>query len=919
MDVREEKENNQLGSSRSGLDVEPFATAKVNPEEFERFRFLLDYSSEIIMLTDPSASGKIVDANYRATEVLGYTREELLTMHIYDIEVDLPVSSQQDWDNHIEQLRKTRTPIIVEGRQRKKDGTTYPVEVSAAILDFSGKEYTIGVARDITDRKNVENKLKEKETYFRKLIEHSAAAIILLDKHGKFIYQSPVITTLMGYELDNEGTNVLEYVHPEEAEKFYEEFKFVVENPGASRSGEFRFKHQNGNYLWVEGTVTNLLEDSDINAIIGTYQVVEERKQAEYELKEREEQLRNFFSNAPDAIIVLDELGKVIDWNPKATNMFGWTSVEAIGQSLNNLIIPERYRELHDHGMAQYRETGEGAIVRNTVEVTAQKKNGDMFPVLLSVSTTSFKNRRYFIGVVNDISVRKQAQKDLEESENNLRQISETINDVFYLYDIATGKYEYISRNSIEILGVSQDFFSSGKSYVDSFVHPDDRGMYKENCEAQGVAYDIEYRIQINNEVRWIKEKSFPIKDAKGNVVRSCGVWSDVTRLKRQEIELKKAKEQADAANRAKSEFLANVSHEIRTPMNAILGFSEILESRLADKKAKVFVNHIYDAGKSLMVLIDDILDITKIEAGKIMITPSPLNVVEFTNELANLFSVLKKDKGVDLYINISAEVPPLIKVDVVRLKQVLHNLLGNAFKFTEKGEVTLEITLSKENNKVIIFRVKDTGIGIPADQQEAIFEAFRQQDGQSTRKYGGTGLGLAITKSLVELMGGKVSVQSLVGQGSAFLVEVPFDVVEIESQTGKNSQGEKEIEFMSKKLKVLIAEDNANNRFFLREAITNFCLAEIYEAENGAQAVDMAVKVIPDIIFMDIMMPGVDGWQANKMLKENSQTANIPIVAWTANAIKVDQEKIKSEFENILLKPTSIWDVKKIIDQYTS
>ncbi len=747
-------------------------------ESLERFRVLLDHSSEIILLSDPYNFGKIIDANQRAVEILGYSREELLTMRIADIEVEFPLSTPENWNKHVAYLKSLKHPLILEGRQRRKDGSTFPVEVSATVVSFSGKEFTLGVGRDITERKKAEKKIEENQQHFKKLIEHSSSAIILLDINGNFIYQSPVITELVGYEVE-EGvhSSVFQFIHPDEYEKFKTEFEELVAHEGMMKTGEFRFLHQSGNYVWVEGTLTNLIHDENIKAIIGTYRVIDERKRAEQELKDNEEQLSNFFSYAPDAIVVIDDQGLIANWNPRAEEIFGWAAHEVIGKYLHETIIPEQFRSAHLQGMKHFKNTGKGPALNIPLELTALHKSNELFPVSLSISSTTIKGSTFFIGFVNDITDRKRAEKALEESEANFRQISETINDVFYLYNIAEKRYEYISKNCQAVLGVDQDFFYRGENYNKTFVFEDDKQkMVDANTLINsGIAYEVEFRAVINQEVRWIKEKSFPIKDETGKAIKNSGICTDITHLKRQEDELVRAKVQAESANRVKSEFLANMSHEIRTPMNAILGFSEILFGQQADPKLKSYIGYITSAGKNLITLIDDILDLSKIEAGKVEIISVSMHLKEFVSELTNMFSIFLESKGVALNVVVSPTLPTHIRIDVIRLRQVLYNLLGNASKFTERGSITITASPAEKNKQQIVFAISDTGIGIPADQHELIFEAFRQQDGQNTRKYGGTGLGLTITRRLVGLMGGTISMESQVDYGSTFTVSIPY------------------------------------------------------------------------------------------------------------------------------------------------
>ncbi|MCP4348588.1 MAG: response regulator [Desulfobacterales bacterium] len=381
----------------------------------------------------------------------------------------------------------------------------------------------------------------------------------------------------------------------------------------------------------------------------------------------------------------------------------------------------------------------------------------------------------------------------------------------------------------------------------------------------------------------------------------------------RAEEELKLAKEAAEAASRAKSEFLANMSHEIRTPMNAILGFSEILLGKVKDIQQTNYLKNINSSGKALLALINDILDLSKIEAGRLEIQPEPINIKYLLNEVRQIFLYKFQEKNIEFELNLSKEMPEGLMMDEIRVRQVLINLIGNALKFTSEGFVRMSAYCMEKDfdmlqpgdyNRIsVILDVEDTGIGIPEEQQSLIFESFSQQEGQKARKYGGTGLGLAITKRLVEMMSGKISVQSQVDKGSLFRIHLS-DVEVVE-----------EIKFVEETVKIdnikfepatiMVVDDIIYNRELIKGYLERSSFS-IIEAESGENALSLLEANYPDLILMDLKMPGKSGYEVTEIIKSNNKLKHLPIIALTASVMKEVKEKTSLMFDGFIGKPVN-------------
>ncbi len=696
---------------------------------------------------------------------------------------------------------------------------------------------------------------------------------------------------------------------------------------------------------------------------------VSEKKAIEKALEESESKMRSIIGNLSEVVFQTDIDGYWTFLNPAWERMTGYRLRESIGQLFTDFLVPEDVPLNNEHF---------APLIKREVdscrhEIRYKHKSGgfcwiDMFARL----TLNDEGRIVGIsGTLNDITIRKTAEAKLIKKEKLLSAVAQAtelllinpsinsaINESLQMigksadvdraflfansYDddnrtnVSSLMFEWSSNsgfsqmNNPELQNISFDAFNDffepllKRKPLSGFSRNFDLTT-KSILESQNIKSLLVIPIFVKN-IFWgfvgfndCTEERVWTEAEEAILISFAAAIAGAIERKQHEVELLKAKEEADRGNKAKSEFLANMSHEIRTPLNAILGFTELLHDYTKEEKYVHYLNGIKSSGKGLLKIINDILDLSKLEAGKTILSPEPVNISLFISEVKNMFIGLALEKKIGFNVVIEPNVPKIVYLDETRTRQILLNLIGNAIKFTTFGSITVSVfaIIKNYSNKTdLIFEIKDTGLGIPLDQQELIFEAFQQAEGDTKRKFGGTGLGLTITKRLVEMMNGRIFLKSQPGKGSTFKVQLydlkfsnnlPFNLDKNQANFLKTIQFNNAL--------LLLAEDVESNRAIINEFLKNRNLRLIF-AVDGQEAVDLAIKNKPDIIIMDLQMPVLNGIEATKIIKENEITKNIPVIAITA-AILGEDKSIQSLFNSMINKPVSRLELLEELNRF--
>ncbi|HAG17354.1 MAG TPA: hypothetical protein DCG69_12675 [Bacteroidales bacterium] len=710
---------------------------------------------------------------------------------------------------------------------KRKDGNFYLEETTITpIFDSENKiTHFVGVNQDITERKDIEIKLRESEERFRSIIENANDGIYLRNLDGVITFANEKFAQIHGYELSEViGKKAWEFLHPDDLRKIVENGELNKVQNGEYTEGEERGFTKNGDIIYLDIRTAPLMIDLKIIGIFGIIRDITSRKRYEAQIRESEERFKSTADLLPQPIWETNEEGYYVYTNKAGYEQFGYTFEDLKNKVyFSDLIAPENREEAIREFKKSYKENGYS--VKQFMCIT---KNNRRFPALIYYDRLMKNGRLSGIrGITVDITDLKQIQERLIESQEKL--------------SIQNRSYELLNQELIKT-----------------------------------------------------------------------------------NIELTAAKELAEYAEKAQSDFLSTMSHEIRTPMNAVVGLTNILlaenphENQIANLKTLKF------SSQNLLNIINDILDFNKLESGNAIIEHIDFNIKEVVDGIYFAMKPLANEKEIGLDFYIDEAIPQSLVGDSTRLVQILNNLVSNCIKFTLKGEVSVRIDKIKENEKDIWvkFEVSDTGIGIKKKNLTRIFEAFKQAENNTARVYGGTGLGLPIVKKMLELQNSQIFVKSKFGVGSKFYFELKYRIGENFEKNMSLNINDIEDDTL-KDISVLVVEDNKINQIVVKQFLERWGCKPVF-ADNGLFALEKIKTEVFDVILMDLQMPEMDGYQATRMIRKlkNKNLQSLPIIALSASALKEIMEKTKKIGMNgFVMKPfvpIHLFNaIKKVIKKY--
>lgn len=868
----------------------------------------------------------IADFNSKAEEVEGIRKNEVSGQYIDDT----PLSTRIKLVDLIRHVKITRDAHKVAVSEKGDDSEGY-------YMGFMLTSGNVLITWEPGHLQKYKEDLSQQRTVFQSFAEMLPQIVYEIDTEGRIIYINSIGLEALGYTTDDISKGIyITDVFPENSEAMITNLH-ELQKPDQVSSNEYVINKRDGTSVPILTHSFAVLNKGKITGYHGVIIDISRQKNYEKQIITEKAFLEHLIHYTPLAIAITDKEGKVTLINREFTNLFGYTSEEAINRKIDDLIIPEE-----PEGQALKPESANIEKEKSVSHAVRKIKSGKKIDVAITVTNISINDETVaFLGIYRDISNEKKRQLIQEILYNistaalnrmeikeiyptiikELRKIWDTNNFFIALYDKKTEKlslpifsdekdsfYDLPARKTITrwVIGLKKPVLLK-ENDMKHLEESGDIDLVGTPCKVwMGVP------LKADNEIIGVMclqdyhdENRFSHDDV--NVLEFIANQIAIAIQRRIMIDnVVAAGIKAEEAAQSKQLFMSTMSHEIRTPLNEVIGITNLLLQGKPREDQMEYIKTLRFSGNHLLTLVNDVLDYNKMESGKIIFEQTQFNLNDFLNDIMRTYSYRSKSKNLVFDIIKENQLPEEVIGDSIRLNQIISNLLSNALKFTQNGSIYVIIKASEPvNGKVNIdFRVKDTGLGIPKDKHESIFESFAQASADTTRHYGGTGLGLAICKKLVELQGGRIEVESEPGKGSTFRFNLPFQVSERKEkvQTGEGSESYTGLEGK----RILIAEDNKINFFVANKFLVGWGV-NVTHAENGKIALEILEKDEFDLVIMDLHMPVMDGIEATRRIRnsDNPKIKSIPVVALTAAIMSENHDKIENlSINDYVLKP---------------
>ncbi len=874
-----------------------------------QFAGILEIAADAMIAVDTQQH--IILFNRGAEKIFGFAAPEVLGEALSVLLPDRDHTRPRDHIQTFATSQATARPMgdrtLVWGR--RKDGTEFPAEATISKLVFHGRVIYTTFLRDITDRQRAEQALRQSEERLQLAFEGSGDGLWDWNIPAGTVYLSPQWLGMLGYEpteLPHAYATWEQLLHPDDRELALTKLNAHLHDSTVRYAFDYRLRAKDGHWKWISnfGKVVAYDDHGHPLRMIGTHRDISDRKQAEAALKVSEKRWQFALEGSKDGVWDWDIPSNILFYSQRWKEMLGYTDAE-IGNSFSEwesrihpddkpFVLAQTAKYLHSH------------TPHSEIEYRFRCKDGHYLWILdrsLVVSRGEQGQPVRIIGTHTDITIWKQTEAQLRRREADLLTAQRVAGIGNWELDVATRQIKW-SEALFHFFGFDPNNPEPAYAEHFNYIAPSDRLRLQACLDAamtHGTPYELDLECQrVDGRTVFMEARGEAERDGQGQIIRLIGTAVDITERKQAALELQHAKEAAEAANQAKSLFLANMSHELRTPLNVILGMSQAMsyDTELSPNQQEN-LRIIQRSGDYLLSLISDILDLSKIEAGQITCELNSFDLMAMVHTLRDMFRERASSKGLHFALEIAPATPQYITTDAQKLRQTLLNLLSNAIKFTDTGNVTLHLAPARSpadghpeantaDSTWLRFAVEDTGAGIPPEEQPLIFDAFVQSRTGKTSLQG-TGLGLTISRRFVELLGGTLTVDSQLGQGSVFTFVIPFKAA---IATDIPNTVERQILGLAPgqpNYRVLIVDDHAENRLVLKKLMVQWGL-EVREVSSGAEAIALVAQWLPDLIWMDLRMPEIDGYETTRQIRIAEHGSKITIIALTAQASKGDR-----------------------------